>query len=243
MSFIKTSILCLSLSIVILLAATSTRAELTKAEVEKIIESYLLNNGDKILKSVDDYQRKSMQDKADAAIKQNAEALFGDPRTPFIGNEKGDVTVVEFFDYNCGYCKHALPEIQALIESDKNVKVILKDLPILGPSSETAAKWALAAHKQGKYFAYHTKLMQNTGKISDDLLEKFAKDLGLDVAKMKADIEGTEILLQLEKDRSLASDLGIGGTPAFLIGNHLIPGAATLDVMKQKIAEIRAGKK
>lgn len=225
-----------------LFAAPDAKAEMTKQDVEKIIESYLANNGDKILKSVDDYQRKSIQEKTNSAMKLHEEALFNDPRTPFAGNPKGDVTVVEFFDYNCGYCKKALPDILKLLESDKNVKIVFKELPILGPTSETAAKWALAAHKQDKYFEFHSKLMQHNGQKTDAFLEETAKSLGLDIAKMKADIEGSEILIQIEKVRSIAADMAIGGTPAFLVGDELIPGAIGHDTLKDKIAEIRAKK-
>jgi protein-disulfide isomerase len=225
------------------LPSAAAKAEMTKGEVEKIIESYLMNNGDKILKSVDDYQRKSIQQKTDASIKQNAEALFNNPRTPIAGNPDGDVTVVEFFDYNCGYCKQAFKDIKKLIENDKNVKIVFKELPILGPTSEVAAKWALAANNQGKYFAFHEKLMSHNGAKSDAFLEEAAKAVGLDVDKIKADIAGTEILLQIERERALATDMAIGGTPAFLVGEELIPGAVSYDTLKQKVDAARAAKK
>ena len=124
-------------------------------QVEKIIHDYIVKHPDLIMKSVDDFQRASMEQKQQGAIKQNRAALFDDDKSPFMGNPAGDVTIIEFFDYNCHYCKQVFPEIKSLTETDKNLKVIFKDFPILGPTSEVAAKWALAAQAQGKYFPFH----------------------------------------------------------------------------------------
>ena len=149
------------------------------------------------------------------------------------------MTIVEFFDYNCGYCKKAFPEIQSLLGKDKKIRFVFKDFPILGPSSETAAKWALAAQKQKKYFAFHTLMMQNKTRIDDDLLESVAKKAGLDVAQAKKDIESSDILVQIEKNRSLAGNLGLGGTPAFIIGDDVVPGALSLEEIENRIADLR----
>ncbi len=222
-------------------SAPSFAAEknLTTADVERIVRDYIVSNPQVILSSVDDYQKKSMQEKMSGALEANKDMVFKDANSPETGNPKGDVTVVEFFDYNCGYCKKVLPMVQELLEKDKNVRFVFKDFAILGPTSETAAKWALAAHKQKKYFEYHQALMNNNTPIDDALLEKIAKDIGMDAGQAKKDIESTAVLLQLEKNRALAGKLGMSGTPAFVIGDEIIPGAVGLDQVQAKIADQR----
>lgn len=222
--------------------AASASASLDKAEVEKIIEEYLMANGKVIMDAVEAYQRKDIQDRSAAGIANNKEALFNDDQAHFLGNKDGDVTVVEFFDYNCGYCKRVLPDIQALVEADKNVKVVLIDFPILGPTSETAARWALAAGKQDKYFEYHRALMEHQGQISEDALREMAKTVGLDVDKAATDANSTETTLHIEKNRKLGQDVGITGTPAFIVGDQLLPGAVPVAQMKAAVEGVRSKK-
>ena len=217
-------------------------AEMTKEQVETIVQEYIMAHPDVIMKSVDDFQRKGMASRQADALKQNKDDLFKNERSPIIGKADGDVVIVEFFDYNCGYCKHAFTDLKALIDSDKNVKVIFKDFPILGPTSETAAKWALAAQKQDKYFAYHQKLMEHQGAITDDLLKQIAKDVGLDVAKAEKDAGSDEIKAQIDKNRSLAGQLSLNGTPAFIIGDEVVPGAMNKEALAAKVAEARKAK-
>lgn len=223
--------------------AATAAAALSKADVEKIVEDYILAHPETILKSVDDFQQRSLQEHQTTAVKNNSPALFEDETTPFIGNAKGDVVLVEFFDYNCGYCKKAFHEMKELTDSDKNLKIMFKDFPILGPTSETSSKWALAAHKQNKYFEYHTQLMQNRQPITDELLAKIAKDVGMDVAKAKQDAESTDVLIQIEKNRTLATQMGLSGTPAFVIGKEVIAGVATTEQLRAKIDEVRKAAK
>lgn len=213
---------------------------LTKDAVEKIVHDYIMEHPDVILDAVNKFQQKTMEEKQKAAVDTNREYLFRDERSPVIGNPDGDVTIVEFFDYNCGYCKRVLPAVQELIESDKGVKVIFKDIPILGPTSETAAKWALAAQKSNKYFEFHTALMNHKGPITDETLTKIATDLELDPARLKKEAETTDVLLQIERNRSLFTQMGLGGTPAFIIGDEVVPGAVGLDDMKALVAKSRA---
>lgn len=220
-------------------AAAPARAEMTEADVQRIVEQYLMDHPETILKSVDSYQRKTMETRSTDAIKRNNDDLFRDQRSPFIGSEKADVVIVEFFDYNCGYCKKAFPELKSVVDGDKKLKVIFKDLPILGPTSETAAKWALAAHMQGKYFEFHQAMMKHQGPITDDVLEKAAKEAGADVAKIKTDMNSTDVTVQIEKNKALANQMGISGTPAFVIGQEVIPGAVPKETIEQKIAEVR----
>jgi len=220
-------------------AAKAGSSVLTRGDVEGIVRDFINENPQLILTAVDAYQQRTMQEQQSAAVKMNKDRLFRNERSPFIGNENGDVTIVEFFDYNCGYCKKVLPELQALVNEDKNVKIVFKELPILGPSSELAAKWALAAHRQSKYFDFHTRLMKHQGQINADVLTRVATEAGLNVDKARQDAEGTEVLISLEQNRSLASQMNINGTPAFVLGEEIVPGALPMSEMKVKIQEAR----
>lgn len=222
--------------------ASPPPASLTKADVEKIVHDYIMENPVVILTAVDEYQKKTQAGAQGAALEKNKDFLYGDADSPVMGNPAGDVTVVEFMDYNCHYCKVSLPTILSLLEKDKQVRVIFKDFPILGPTSETAAKWALAAQKQKKYFEFHKALMDNKSPISNEVLEKIAKNLGLDVAQAKKDAEGAEVSGQISKNRSLAMNLGLSGTPAFIIGDEVFAGAMPLEDMQKEIAELRQEK-
>lgn len=227
-------------------ASAADETNLTKFDVEQIVQNFIANNPKMILDSLSSYQKKNSPGSNKAAssdaVKLNKEALFNDPTSPYAGNAKGDVSIVEFVDYNCHFCKEALVTVQALIEKDDKLHVIFKDLPILGPPSEAAAKWALAAQKQKKYFEFHSAMMKNRSPITDELLEKVAKDIGLNVAQAKKDAESTDVELQIEKNRALAGSLGIGGTPAFVLGDQIISGAQPLSVMQQKISDQRKKK-
>lgn len=219
--------------------APKTGSVLTRDDVEGIVRDFITNNPQLILTSVDAYQQRTMQEQQTAAVQMNKDRLFRNERSPFIGNENGDVTIVEFFDYNCGYCKKVLPELQALVKEDKNVKIVFKELPILGPSSELAAKWALAAHRQSKYFEFHSLLMKHQGQINADVLTRLAAEAGLNVDKARQEAEGTEVLIALEQNRSLASQMNINGTPAFVLGEEIVPGALPVSEMKVKIQNLR----
>ncbi len=197
-----------------------------KAEIKKMFDEYLVNSGETILKSVNQYQAElEARDKAEAKVKaQEFIATLEGKNLPMAGNPDGDVLIVEFFDYNCGYCRKALDEIQTVLKDDDNVKVIFMDMPILGPSSMTAAQWSLAAQKQGKYFEYHQAIMDHNGEKSDAVLEKLAKDVGLDVDQLKKDKDDKETIAQIEDQIRQAQNIGIRGTPGFIVAGELFPG-------------------
>lgn len=224
-------------------AKSADTNSMDKAAIEKIVHDYIMNNPDVILTSVDQYQQKTMAEQQRKSLEQNAGLLFNNDKSPSVGNPEGDVTIVEFFDYNCGYCKSVFSTVEQLLEEDKNVKIIFKEFPILSPSSELAAKWALAADNQGKYFEFHKALMEHRGKIDDAVLEGIAEKLELDIAQMKEDIAGTDIILNIERNRSLANTLAISGTPAFIVGDEIVPGAVSASRLKDIIAEKRAAAK
>lgn len=227
------------------LAEEGSFTDAQKAEIGSIIRDYILENPGIIFEAADKHratQEEEAQKQAAVKIEEHLPYLHS-AAVPSTGNPDGDVTIVEFFDYNCGYCKKALPDIQALVEEDKNIRVVFMDLPILGPTSRTAALWALAAKEQGKYFEYHVALMSHNGAKEDAELEKIAKDVGLDVAKMKKFIASPEAEAALTKSMEISRDIGVNGTPAFIVDKTFIPGYVGEDGLKQAISENRGGDK
>lgn len=213
-----------------------------KEELGGIIQQYLMDNPSVIFESIEAYrsqQEQEAQKQAEAKIDDNI-AYLTRAEAPSVGNPEGDVTVVEFFDYNCGYCKRAVPDIQALVKEDENVRFVFKEMPILGPTSKTAAIWALAAHKQGKYFEYHVALMEHKGQKTEAELAKVAQDIGLDVDAMKKVITSGELDRELDKVMSVAREIGVSGTPAFVVGSQFIPGYVGKEGLVEAIKEERA---
>lgn len=226
-------------------AADDAFSEAQKAALASFIEDYLVKNPDVVVKALTEYQKKQesaeqgqfvqkYQDKKDALLNGGA---------PFAGNPAGDVTIVEFFDYNCGYCKKALDDVVKLLDTDKKLKVIFIDMPILSPASQDAARWALAAGKQGKYYEFHVALMKGSEPKNETGFEAIAQKLSLDMDKLKKDADSKEVREAIEKNLSIARELGIRGTPGFIIGDILTPGYVGYDSMKAGIDLIRQGKK
>ena len=214
-------------------------------QIEGVVKDYLLQNPEIIREASQVLAEREEADRLAAAARALADsrdALERDPGSPVGGNPNGDITVVEFFDYNCGYCKRAAPELSALIEADANVRVVYKEFPILGPSSLLAAKAALAAQRQGKYVVFHEALFE-LPEISDATLEGLSDQLGLDHARLVKDMEGPEIAAQITRDTELARSLDINGTPGFVIGNRLVPGAIDTQTMQQIVEAERAAAK
>lgn len=155
------------------------------------------------------------------------------------GSASGDVTVVEFFDYQCSYCKQAAPTVNKLLEEDSKVRVVYKEFPILGPASETAARAALAAQMQGKYEALHNALMAMNGPLTLPAVLQAAARVGLNPTKLRADMELPEVRAAIEKNLTLAAALRISGTPAFVVGTEVVPGAIELDALKALVSKAR----
>lgn len=223
--------------------AQSFSAEQEK-ELEALFKKFLADNPEAILKSVDDYraeqERKSQQSAKDS-LKEYKDH-FKDNSLPLGGNPNGDITVVEFFDYNCGYCRKAFEDLNKLIEQDGNLRVVFQELPILSPSSKTMAEVALAANMQGKYFEMHQALMDYRGSQTADAYYKLAGDLGIDVEKLKTDAKSAEVQEQLKKTMEIASAVGIRGTPGFIIGDEIYPGYIGMDGLKNAIKKARDAK-
>jgi protein-disulfide isomerase len=155
------------------------------------------------------------------------------------GNPKGKVTLVEFFDYNCGYCKRAFPDVMKMIDGDKDLKLVMKEFPILGPGSVYAARAALASRKQGKYWNFHLAMMAHEGKIDEQVADRIAQATGLDVNKLRADMQADEVNQVISRNMQLADSLKIQGTPAFIIDETVIPGAVGFDALAAAVKQVR----
>lgn len=213
-----------------------------KAEIQKMFDEYLSQNGEAIINSVNTFQAKQMEEQQ-AAANEKAKSFMADIKksdnNAIAGNPDGDVTVVEFFDYNCGYCRKALMEVEKLLEADKNVKVVFIDMPILGPQSMEASKWSLAATKQNKYFEYHRAIMNHSGPKDESSLMKLATEVGLDVDQLKVDKDSAEIDSIIQKNLDQAASIGIQGTPGFIIESEVARGYITADQMQEIIKKFR----
>lgn len=212
-----------------------------KTMIEQMIKDHILNNGDQIMQGVENYQKKQREEaeeKAKAALEGSGD-FIADLGVPTIGPDDASVTVVEFFDYNCGYCKKAFEDVNAVIESDKDVRIAFVEMPILGPSSGDIARWSLASDKQGKYFDYHAALMSHKGSKNEATLKKIAKEVGLDVEQLEKDANSDEIKQAIVKKTEFARGLGVSGTPAFVINKELVRGYVGLEGLKAKIQSKR----
>lgn len=209
-------------------ASADTFTPEQKKAIEGIVKDYLVANPELFLEiqsALEQKMDKIQAEKLKVALKDNASEIYRRTDAPYAGNPKGDVVVVEFFDYNCGYCKRGLSDISKLIEKDPKVKVVFKELPILSKGSEEAARVALAARIQGKYWEVHRGLLEAKGQVNESVSLKIAEKSGLDIAKLKKDMASAEVTSEIERVRALAQKMGINGTPHFLIGDKSIPGA------------------
>ncbi len=197
-----------------------------KKEIENIMVQYLQDNPKIVLEALEKLQQQLIEEKeaaAKKALKDNKKELeTGDL---FIGNKDGEVIIVKFFDYNCGYCRTMGKTLKNKIESDNNIKVILKELPSLGPESIEVSKVAIATGKQGKYAELYTKMMNEKSAVTKDKALTIAKNLGLDMDKLKQDMEAKETMATILKNRQLATELGSQAVPLIIIGDVMITGA------------------
>jgi protein-disulfide isomerase len=212
--------------------------------IEQIVREYLLQHPEVIVEAMEELQKRERADeerKAKQGLAENKSKLFNDPASPVAGNPKGDVTLVEFFDYQCGYCKSVQADVMRLIKEDGKLRFVFKELPILGPASVTASKAALASRAQGKYEPFHNALMANRGQLDEATILKLASSVGLDTERLKKDMESPEVQQAIGANLALAEQLGIRGTPGFVVGDRIVPGAIKLDTMKSLVAEARKG--
>jgi len=213
-----------------------------RPQIEAIIHDYLMQHPDVLiaaLRVAEDKLHRDDDAKASKAVAQHRREIFDDPATPTAGNPHGDVALVEFFDYRCPYCKQVQPSLESMLKQDPNLRLVYKEFPILGPASVTAAHAALAARRQGKYDAFHAAMMAAHGNISNESVYQVAGSVGLDVDKLKRDMASPEIAQALKANMKLADALDIHGTPAFVVGGKVVPGAVDLDALKTMVADAR----
>ena len=199
-----------------------------RKELETIIKDVLLNNPEIMLEvqnALESKMDKIQAERMAVAIKENATELYRPAGSPIVGNVKGDVPVIEFFDYNCGYCKKALSEVTQLMDKDKKVRIIMKEFPILSKGSEEASRVALAAKMQGKYWEFHRAMLESQGQANEAASLRIAEKLGLDMARLKKDMASPEVKKEIDDTRQLATKMGIQGTPHFIVGDRIIAGA------------------
>ncbi|MBV9014989.1 MAG: DsbA family protein [Alphaproteobacteria bacterium] len=210
--------------------------------IETIIHEYLTKNPDVLLdalQAAEDKMKGEAHDKAARALSTRHREIFEDPETPIAGNPNGDVSLVEFFDYRCPYCKQVEPSLEALLGEDRQLRFVYKEFPVLGPDSLTASRAALASRKQGKYDSFHRALMALKGQINETAVFKTAESVGIDVDRLKRDMTAPEIARALKANTELAEALDIHGTPGFVIGDEIVPGAIDLASLKEVIAATR----
>jgi protein-disulfide isomerase len=214
-----------------------------KKEMEGVIHDYLMAHPEVLKEMVQKLDTKDKQDQAEArnnALSSASKDLFHNDLDGIAGNPNGDVTIVEFMDYNCGWCRKSIKEMQSVVAQDKNVRVVMKEFPIFGEGSEYAARAAMASVKQGKYWAFHQALFASKGQVDQAVTDNVAKSVGMDVAKMKEDMKSPEIDANIVKTRELADQLQFTGTPGFIVGDQIFPGYEDQQKILASIATTRA---
>lgn len=216
-----------------------------RSKIEVVVRELLDREPELVMKAAQKFQeqaQQAQQKQAQASIKDNADALYKNKDDAVAGNPKGDITVVEFFDYSCGYCKRVHPTTVQLREQDKGIRYVYKQYPILGPGSLLASQAAVAAQLQGKFDPMHEALITNKEPLTEAKLDTIAAGIkGLDVAKLKSDMKGVEVARRINASLDLGRKVGVNGTPGFIIKDTLYPGAMELDGFKQIVATARKG--
>ena len=217
-----------------------------KRAVEEVVREYLRRNPEVLLEAIGALRAKRDAEKQ-STVRKNLVSLRGelenDPTSPVGGNPRGNVTIVEFFDYQCPYCKRVFPAVQTLLKTDGNIRYVFKEFPILGPQSVVAARAALAAWKldRDRYVPFHTALLQSKGRLSDRKILDVAAEIGLDMERLRAAMADPAIDKILAKNAELARALDINGTPAFVIGEKVVPGAVDLETLTSLVSAARGG--
>lgn len=233
----------LAAALISLLPFGATAQTLSEDEIKELALEAILENPQIIMEAIAilEGQRNKAQAAAQAEVLlRQRDFLENDPNAPFVGNAEGSTVVVEFFDYNCPYCKRAAGDVKALLEADEDVRVVYREWPILGEGSVFAARAALAARAQDKYEEMHWGLMEMRGRAEEASVLALARSVGLDMDRLVADMQGDEVNDHIANSLQLAQSLGFTGTPAFVIGDALVPGAVPLSDLQGYIADARA---
>jgi protein-disulfide isomerase len=210
--------------------------------IEAIVHDYLLSHPEILVQALNEAEKqldRKARDDARQALATHRRALLDDPMTPVGGNPDGKVSVVEFFDYSCPYCKAVEPALERLLSADHSLRFVYKEFPVLGPESVVAARAALAANRQGKYEAFHDAMMAVKGPFDAATIYRVAASVGLDVARLKRDMASPQITAELKANMALADALAVHGTPTFIIGQEIVPGAIGIERIEQLIAKAR----
>ena len=234
----------------LLLATTPGRAETFSAdqrsEIERIVKEYLVGHPEVLqdaMAELEKHQAAADAEKHRTVIKEERDKLFSSPRQVTIGNPQGDVTLVEFFDYNCGYCRRALSDMLNLMKDDPNLRVVLKEFPVLGPGSVEAAQVAVAVRMQDKtgkkYLEFHQKLLGGRGQADKSHALAVAKDVGFDMSRIEKDMASDEVRATIDENLKMADALGLNGTPSYVVGDEVVVGAVGLDALKSKVEAAR----
>ena len=218
-----------------------------KSDIERVVHDYLMAHPEVIQDAMTELEKRQTAAEAEKhkiAVKEQAEKLFSSPNQVTLGNPNGNVTFVEFFDYNCGYCKRAMDDMLTLMKDDPKLKVVLKEFPVLGPGSLEAARVAVAVRMQNpkKYLDFHTKLLGGRGPADEEHALAVAKDIGMNMAQLQKDMKSPEVKATLDEDFKLAETLGLNGTPSYVIGSDVVVGAIGLPALQTKINGARCGK-
>ena len=221
-------------SIIFIFALPTHANQMSQEKIEQIIENFLIKNPQFLRSVLDNYKKDTELEK-----KKNAIESLKSLKNPGIFQKNADVTIYEFFDYNCGYCKSVVKTIMETISEDKRINVVFVEFPILSQESYTAAVAALASQKQNLYNKFHLSLMKIRGKVDNEKVFKTANEIGLDIQKLKIDMNNSDIPKRLNQNREIAKILNLNGTPAFIIGDVIYPGALTKENLKEIIKKVR----
>jgi protein-disulfide isomerase len=220
-----------------------------RKEIETIVRSYLIAHPEVLEEAMAELNKRQAAaetEKHEASVAQNADTIFNSPRGVVLGNKDGDVTFVEFFDYNCGYCKRAMADMLDLMKNDPKLKVVLKEFPVLSQGSIEAAQVAVAVRMQDpggkKYLDFHQRLLGGRGAADKARALAAAKEAGLDMSRIEKDLASPEVRATIEENFKLAESMGMNGTPSYVIGKQVVVGAIGLDGLREKIAMARCGK-
>ncbi|KPN62764.1 Protein-disulfide isomerase [Aliiroseovarius crassostreae] len=233
-----------ALALAIAVPFTAYADQLDETRVRELVLETIRTNPEIVMEAVAILEKRQATAQASAqaeVLVNQRELLEKDPNAPVLGNPDGDVTVVEFFDYNCPYCKRAMPQVQGLLDADQNVRLVYREWPILGDGSVFAAKAALAARNQGKYEEFHWALMGMKGRAEETTVLRVAKEVGLNIEQLRRDMEAPEVKEHIAASMRLARDLGFNGTPSFVIGDSLVPGFVEQSVLEGYVSDARAG--
>jgi protein-disulfide isomerase len=212
--------------------------------IQQAIHDYILAHPEVVMQSLrmaKEREQERLAAVAKSKIPSFKKDLVDDPNAPVLGNPKGDVTLVEFFDYRCPYCRQVEPFLQALMKSDPGLRIVQKEFPILGPASVYAARVALAANKQGKLKEFHDRMMARKPNFDEETVLKAAEEAGLDINRVKTEMNSPEIDAEIARTREIAQALRLNGTPAFIVGSELVPGATDLETLRSMLDDARHG--